>query len=113
MLPLCLLAGKLFCHFTSCPCQVTVLTQALIVAAKIAWKHDYIGSYHAAMLRGINNLQHSTSFANSIVLIQSSGCGKSHMVDKMTKLVFTILINIHNLREQKCECSVCVSYVWS
>ena len=113
MSPLCLLAGKLFCHFTSCPCQATVLTQALIVAAKIAWKRDYIGSYHAAMLRGINNLQCSTSFANSIALIQSSGCGKSRMVDEMAKLVFTIPINICNLREQKRECSVCVSYVWS
>ena len=63
------------------------------------------------MLRGINNLQHSTSFANSIVLIQSSGCGKSCMVDEMAKLVFTIPINIRNLREQKRERSVCVSYI--
>ena len=88
-----------------------VLTQALTVAAKFTWKHDYIGFCHVVMLRGINDLEHSTSFLNSIVLIQSSGCGKSCMVNEMAKLVFTILINIHNPREGECEHTVCMLYI--
>ena len=88
-----------------------VLTWVLTVAAKFAWKRDYIGFCHAVMLRGINDLERSTSFTNSIALIQSSGCGKSRMVDEMAKLVFTIPINIRNPREGEHERSVCMSYI--
>ncbi|KAF8124075.1 hypothetical protein EV363DRAFT_1586969 [Boletus edulis] len=46
------------------------------------------------MLNNINAMDRSTPLANSVALIQSSGTGKSRMVDEMAKLVFTIPFNV-------------------
>ncbi|KAF8551255.1 hypothetical protein OG21DRAFT_301501 [Imleria badia] len=47
------------------------------------------------MLKNINAMDRSAEYANSVPLIQSSGTGKSRMVDEQAKLVFTIPFNLH------------------
>ncbi|KAF8433727.1 hypothetical protein L210DRAFT_2696897 [Boletus edulis BED1] len=63
-------------------------------AAVLAWTCEYRGNYHQIMLNNINAMDRSTPLANSVALIQSSGTGKSRMVDEMAKLVFTIPFNV-------------------
>lgn len=87
-----------------------VLTQVLTEAARLAWEHDYIGSYHATMLKSINAMERCYTLANCITVVQSSGCGKSRMVDEMAKLVFTIPINVRNPREGRRECCLHLVY---
>ena len=60
------------------------------------------------MLNNINALPRSHEHPNCIPLIQSSGYGKSRLVDELAKLVFTIPLNIRNPEEHKGESGMCV-----
>ena len=60
------------------------------------------------MLNNINGLPRSDSHPNCIPLIQSSGYGKSRLVDELAKLVFTIPLNIRNPEEDEGESGMCV-----
>ena len=57
------------------------------------------------MLNNVN--AHSHKHPDCIPLIQSSGYGKSRLMDELAKLVFTIPLNIRNPEEHKGE-SMCV-----
>ena len=60
------------------------------------------------MLHNINDLPRFSSHPNYIPLIQSSGYGKSRLVDEVAKLVFTIPLNIRNPKECEGESGMCV-----
>ncbi|KAN0088160.1 hypothetical protein V8E55_005217 [Tylopilus felleus] len=70
-------------------------------AARLAWVQEYRGNYATIMLNNINGLPRSDSHPNCIPLIQSSGYGKSRLVDELAKLVFTIPLNIRNPEEDE------------
>ncbi|KAN0074451.1 hypothetical protein V8E55_011863 [Tylopilus felleus] len=69
-------------------------------AARLAWVQEYRGNYPTIMLKSINARPRSSAHANCISLIQSSGYGKSRLMDEMAKLVFTIPLNIRNPEER-------------
>ncbi|KIL67470.1 hypothetical protein M378DRAFT_9260 [Amanita muscaria Koide BX008] len=56
-----------------------------------AWKEQYRGNYHEILYNSLNRMRHSS---NTVSIIQSSGSGKSRMVDNLAHLVFTIPFNI-------------------
>ena len=60
------------------------------------------------MLNNVNALPRSHAHPNCISLIQSSGYGKSRLMDELAKLVFTIPLNIRNPEEGKGESHVCI-----
>ena len=60
------------------------------------------------MLDKANNLPRSREYPNCLPVIQSSGYGKSRMMDEMAKLVFTIPFNIRNPKEREGESGMCV-----
>ena len=55
------------------------------------------------MLTNINAMSREGDYATAIALIQSSGTGKSRMVDEQANLVFTIPFNLRDPTERVCE----------
>ncbi|PCH43322.1 hypothetical protein WOLCODRAFT_103392 [Wolfiporia cocos MD-104 SS10] len=69
----------------------------MLLAAMKAWQEEYSGDSHELLLNEINRMNSKrlsiperNSYANHLPIIQSSGTGKSRMVDEMAKLIFTI-----------------------
>lgn len=58
------------------------------------WNREYIGDCHKLLLKNINDLDRGLFYSNTTSIIQSSGTGKSRMVDEQAKLVFTIPFNV-------------------
>jgi hypothetical protein len=44
-------------------------------------------------------MKRETDYSNSVSIIQSSGFGKSRMVDELAQLVFTLPINLRDPKE--------------
>ncbi|KAL4079270.1 hypothetical protein J3A83DRAFT_4368016 [Scleroderma citrinum] len=65
-----------------------------------AWLHEYRGNYHEVMLKNINSMKRHAEYDSSVAIIQSSGAGKSRMVDEQAKLVFTIPFNLRDPEER-------------
>ncbi|KAF8986633.1 hypothetical protein BDQ17DRAFT_1335503 [Cyathus striatus] len=68
------------------------------------WQERYRGELHHLLLYNFNNMckeniKSPTNYGNSIPIIQSSGTGKSRMVDEAASFVFTIPFNLRNLDE--------------
>jgi hypothetical protein len=61
-------------------------------APEAAWKAEYQGEGHTALLDFISRAvaRISSMFVRYAVLVQSSGTGKSRLVDEVSKTVFTI-----------------------
>ena len=59
-----------------------------------AWKEPFRGEYHKVLLKKINAMYEPQPYKNTCAIVQSSGTGKSRMVDELAKLVFTLPINI-------------------
>jgi hypothetical protein len=79
----------------------TIATQITSEAAQLAWVQEYRGDYATIMLNNVDDLPRSQDYPNCIPLIQSSGYGKSRLMDELAKLVFTIPLNIRNPEEHK------------
>jgi nicotinamide riboside kinase len=45
------------------------------------------------------------AYANMMTIIQSSGTGKSRLVDKLAEAVFTLPFNLRNPEEDECRFS--------
>ena len=60
------------------------------------------------MLNNVNALPRSNAYPNCSSLIQSSGYGKSRLMDELVKLVFTIPFNIRNPEERNSQSGMCV-----
>ncbi|KAF8985416.1 hypothetical protein BDQ17DRAFT_1415379 [Cyathus striatus] len=68
------------------------------------WQEQYRGELHRLLLYNFNNMcreniKSPTDYGNSIPIIQSSGTGKSRMIDEAASFVFTIPFNLRNLEE--------------
>ena len=59
-----------------------------------AWKEPFRGDYHKVLLQKIDAMYEPQPYKNMCAIVQSSGTGKSRMVDELAKLVFTLPINI-------------------
>ncbi|KAL6303725.1 hypothetical protein BKA93DRAFT_786438 [Sparassis latifolia] len=72
-------------------------------ATMAAWYSPYIGNAHVALLDAIkemNRTRGDQGYANYVPIIQSSGTGKSRVVDQLASLVFTVPFNV---REENVE----------
>ncbi|KAF8992357.1 hypothetical protein BDQ17DRAFT_1332330 [Cyathus striatus] len=71
------------------------------------WERPYCGDRHLLLLREIkdmcreNTKSPNSSCRNFVPFIQSSGTGKSRMIDEMASLVFTLPFNLRNPEEFK------------
>ncbi|KAF8987022.1 hypothetical protein BDQ17DRAFT_1490436 [Cyathus striatus] len=71
------------------------------------WERPYCGDRHLLLLRTIKDMcrenakSPNSSCRNSVPIIQSSGTGKSRMIDEMASLVFTLPFNLRNPEEFK------------
>ena len=61
---------------------------------KDAWKMPFRGDNHTVLLQKINVMYEPEAYRNICAIVQSSGTGKSRMVDELAKLVYTLPINI-------------------
>lgn len=65
-----------------------------------AWKTPYEQDLHELLLYNIDFMQHKLKYyANTAAFINSSGTGKSRLVDQMATLVFTIPFNLRDMTE--------------
>ena len=65
-----------------------------LIPLEAAWTGMYVGKEHEVLLRNINKMTRGKPYSNSVLLNQSSGTGKSRLVDEQGKLVFTLPFNI-------------------
>jgi hypothetical protein len=70
-------------------------------AVHFAWKHNYVGEHHLLLRNNIRNMRHDEPMSNTVSIIQSSGTGKSRMVDSLACVVFTIPFNIRSTRDDR------------
>ena len=49
----------------------------------------------------INNMDRSKLYSNTVAIVQSSGTGKSRMVDELARYVFAIPFNLRDEEETK------------
>ena len=81
--------------------MILVLIPSLFLAIEASWRRPYLGDNAVEFVRALNDTCRSFSqrHSNTTFLIQSSGSGKSRMVDEASKLVFTIPTNVRNPEE--------------
>ena len=72
-----------------------------LIALEQAWTSDYVGTDHEYLLAKLNAMSRSKPYSNSVTITQSSGTGKSRLVDEQGKLVFTIPFNLRPLADSK------------
>ncbi|THH19412.1 hypothetical protein EW146_g1745 [Bondarzewia mesenterica] len=70
-------------------------------ALRRAWNLPYKLLYHEALYSNSNNMNRKEDYSNTVSIIQSSGTGKSRMVDEQAKLVFTIPFNLRAAEDDK------------
>lgn len=75
------------------PIRLSVFLQ-IITAVIVAWNVQYMGTRHELLLKNIYTMNSNPAYRNQVAIIQSSGTGKSRMVHEMSKLVFTIPLNL-------------------
>ena len=71
------------------------------LVTEMAWKTPFKGSGHTLLkecITSMNGKRENVRFRSFTSIIQSSGMGKSRVVDEIAKLMFTIPLN---LREEK------------
>ncbi|KAF8340891.1 hypothetical protein F5887DRAFT_1225901 [Amanita rubescens] len=67
----------------------------LLPEVRSAWETRYQGSHPQLLFNNICNMKNrQNQYSNQVAVIQSSGTGKSRMVDELAKLVFTIPFNL-------------------
>lgn len=74
---------------------------------KLAWKTEYQGDSADLLARFLKYEQnrHLTGLGNQIPICQSSGMGKSRLIDEVAKQIFTIpmcLSNVDGTSEHTC-----------
>lgn len=55
-----------------------------------AWEERYEGSNHVLLYDNINEMKRRAAYSTTVAIVQSSGTGKSRMVDEQANLVFTL-----------------------
>ncbi|KAH9923393.1 hypothetical protein B0H21DRAFT_895174 [Amylocystis lapponica] len=70
-------------------------------AIERAWNVEYQDDHHVMLYEAICDMKRDTPYTNTVSIIQSSGTGKSRMVDEQAKLVFTIPFNLRDMQESE------------
>ena len=73
---------------------------------KHAWTAPYTLNYHQVLLKSIKDMKRygkQAEYTNTAAILQSSGFGKSRMLDEMASLVFTLPLNLRNDRDDHGE----------
>ena len=72
------------------------------VAYEQAWKAPYESEYHDLLFDTIEEIKSDagTQYSNIASVIQSSGTGKSRMVDEMASLIFTLPFNLRAAQDE-------------
>jgi len=73
------------------------------VATEKAWTVPYQGNYSDLLSKAItemNALSYGKSYANFAPIVQSSGTGKSRLVDQVAVSIFTIPFNLRLIKDQ-------------
>ncbi|KDQ06114.1 hypothetical protein BOTBODRAFT_181892 [Botryobasidium botryosum FD-172 SS1] len=91
--------GPIICH------AVAIAEGESMGATEKAWKYPFQGSAHKALLKRLRHLEKTWSkelnhYAKFVPLIQSSGTGKSRLLDEMAKEAYVIPLNIRDSREK-------------
>lgn len=84
--------------FSACP--FTDNTSAL----REAWNTPYVSDCHNILIEVMTRIKEGeedeccgpSDFNNTVMIVQSSGTGKSRMVDEAARLVFTIPFNLQS-----------------
>lgn len=66
-------------------------------AVRDAWASPYIGDAHTMLLENVRRLNENrrpSPYRTSVLVLQSSGTGKSRTVDELAKDIFVIPLNI-------------------
>ena len=61
-----------------------------MIVIEDSWVTDYQGSVHTWLYENINDMDRSKHYSNTVAIVQSSGAGKSRMVDMQATVVFTL-----------------------
>lgn len=69
-----------------------------------AWQVKYVGDHHKCLLRAIDKMTdpervRGKIYWNYLPIVQSSGMGKSRLVDQVSTLIFTIPFNLRTTNE--------------
>ncbi|KAL4252956.1 hypothetical protein ABKN59_003494 [Abortiporus biennis] len=79
------------------PVEHEVSTHLILVVAQ-AWEAEYQGEHHILLERAIKKIKSSDNnnnpYTNSIAIVQSSGAGKSRMMDELASIAFTLPFNL-------------------
>ncbi|THH12410.1 hypothetical protein EW146_g7725 [Bondarzewia mesenterica] len=73
-----------------------------LTTVRNAWDAPYELDYHVLLLETVNDMKingRDFDYSNTVTILQSSGTGKSRMVDEQAALVFTIPFNLRAQRE--------------
>ena len=80
------------------------------------WNSRFIGTAHVALATNIRKIYDDAindlrnhKYTTHVSIIQSSGSGKSRLVDKVAETIFTIPFNIREARDADSELSVPLS----
>ncbi|KAE9406041.1 hypothetical protein BT96DRAFT_1059467 [Gymnopus androsaceus JB14] len=66
---------------------------------EMSWATEYKGYRHLELLESLENTK-GGDYAHVLAIVQSSGYGKSRLVNELAKLVFTIPINVRLLSDE-------------
>jgi len=77
---------------------------------EMSWATKYKGNRHLELLESLQNTK-GRDYAHVLAIVQSSGYGKSRLVNELAKLVFTIPINVRLPSDEMsmwflCLCSI-------
>ena len=70
-----------------------------MIVIEDAWVTDYQGLAHTRLYENINDMDRSKHYSNTVAIVQSSGAGKSRMVDMQATVVFTLPFCIRDPEE--------------
>ncbi|KAF8329825.1 uncharacterized protein EI90DRAFT_3062127 [Cantharellus anzutake] len=72
-----------------------------IIPIHSSWNTNYELNYHKLLLNNILAMSRTQPYSSTVSIIQSSGYGKSRMVDQLATLVFTLPFNLRDPLETR------------
>jgi hypothetical protein len=87
-------------------CHLLLLIQAVVTAAHKAWSDDWLGNSDVLLANLMDSLHKNPThpstkpYNHSIAIIQSSGMGKSRLVDSIATMKFCFPFNIRDPEQQ-------------
>lgn len=89
----------------------TVQLLTFELATEKLWVYPFQGDAHLKLRDTIMHMNQermpTQAYANMMSIIQSSGTGKSRLVDKLAEVVFTLPFNLRDPKEDECRFLLC------